>query len=176
MTGRLNSNSRIALGLFAAVILSSGIHFARQSGSDPLVYSNDFNVFYHAASEVMAGRDPYQHSLTGWTPYLYPPLLSELMIPLALLPLTVSAYVWFLIGVVSVASAAWMAAALCDKESSPQRRGERREGAEVKHRLSLRNLCRGTRSGHPLVGRGVSAVNSLLTESKMALIAAIAIV
>jgi alpha-1,2-mannosyltransferase len=126
MKKRINLISRIALGLIAAAMLLSGIYFARQSGSNPLVYSNDFNVYYHAASELMAGRDPYQSSLTEWTPYLYPPLLSELMIPLALLPLSVAAYIWFLISLACVASAAWMSAKLCacGQTHSPQERVE----------------------------------------------------
>lgn len=122
MTARLKLNSCVTRGLLAIVILSSGVYYARQSGVDPLVYSNDFNVYYHAASEVMAGRDPYQHSLSPGTPYLYPPLLSELMLPFALLPLPVAAYVWFLISVASFAYAARMSAALCDqqRESLPR--------------------------------------------------------
>jgi alpha-1,2-mannosyltransferase len=59
---------------------------------------------------VIAGRDPYQDSLRPSTPYLYPPLLSELMVPLALLPLPVAAYLWYLVSVASILSAAWMAA------------------------------------------------------------------
>jgi alpha-1,2-mannosyltransferase len=97
------------------VIMVSGFYFARRSGNDAQVYSNDFNVFYHAASEVIAGRDPYQSSLGEWTPYLYPPLLAVALTPLALLPLPVAAYVWFLINAVSTFAAAWMSAKLaCD--------------------------------------------------------------
>ena len=62
MTERIRSIFRVAPGLFFVVIFLSGIYFARQSGADPQAYSNDFNVYYHAASEVVAGRDPYQHS------------------------------------------------------------------------------------------------------------------
>jgi len=97
----------IAIGL-AAVI--GGLYFASRSGSDSEVYGNDFNVYYHASREVIAGRDPYQNSLSEWTPYLYPPLLSELLTPLALLPLTVAAYIWFLISAFSVIVTALMCA------------------------------------------------------------------
>jgi alpha-1,2-mannosyltransferase len=113
MTERAGLTSRVALGLSFVVIVSSGIYFARQSGTDPRAYSNDFNVYYHAASETMSGRGPYQHSLAEWTPYLYPPLLAELMIPLALLPLAAAAFIWFLISLLSVAAAAFMSAAMC---------------------------------------------------------------
>src|SRR5258705_12706413 len=85
---------RIVLSLIALAIVLSGFYFAKQSGDDSAVYSNDFNVFYHAAGEVLGGRDPYQRSLGEWTPYLYPPLLAILLTPLAVLPLPVAAYVW----------------------------------------------------------------------------------
>ena len=102
----------IALVLLAVVILVSGIYFARRSGTDPQTYSNDFNVYYYAAREMTAGRDPYEHSLGDWVAYLYPPLFAELLIPLAMLPVPVAAYVWFLISAAAMLSAAWMSASL----------------------------------------------------------------
>jgi alpha-1,2-mannosyltransferase len=111
-SGRRFSIAHLMLALMVIIILAGGIYFARRSGSDPRIYTNDFNVYYHAAREVMAGRDPYQDSLRPSTPYLYPPLLSEVILPLALLPLPVAAYVWYLLSVASILSAAWMAAEL----------------------------------------------------------------
>jgi alpha-1,2-mannosyltransferase len=115
----------LARSCFAALVffvLLSGVYFAHKSGTNAEVYSNDFNVYYHAAKEVLAGRDPYQKSLGEWTPYLYPTLLAELLVPLAMLPLPIAAYLWFLIGAASMFSAArmsaWMSATLL---------GERRE-------------------------------------------------
>jgi alpha-1,2-mannosyltransferase len=105
-------SSRVVLLLIALAIVVVGFYFAKQSGDDPEVYSNDFNVFYHAAGEVLGGRDPYQRSLGEWTPYLYPPLLAVLLTPLVVLPLPVAAYVWFLINAVSTITAAWMSARL----------------------------------------------------------------
>jgi len=102
----------LLLALLIVLVLLGGIYFARRSGSDPRLYTNDFNVYYHAGREVIAGRDPYQDSLRPSTPYLYPPLLSELIIPLALLPLPVAAYIWYLVSVFSILSAAWMSARL----------------------------------------------------------------
>ncbi|MCI0485634.1 MAG: DUF2029 domain-containing protein [Blastocatellia bacterium] len=104
--------SRSALVVLIVAALVGGIYFARRSGSDPEVYSNDFNVFYFAAREVTEGRDPYQNSLGSWTPYLYLPLLAELMIALAWLPLPIAAYLWFLISAATVTCAAWMSARL----------------------------------------------------------------
>lgn len=95
-----------------AGVLFAGVYFARRSGTVPEVYSNDFNVYYYAAREILAGRDPYQNSIGAWTPYVYPPLLAELIIPIALLPLPFAAYVWFVINALSIAAAAWMSAGL----------------------------------------------------------------
>jgi len=106
-----------SLGI-AAVI--GGLYFAGRSGSDPDVYGNDFNVYYHASREVIAGRDPYQNSLSEWTPYLYPPLLAELLTPLALLPLTGAAYIWFLISALSVMAAVAMCARMVPESRAPR--------------------------------------------------------
>ena len=103
---------RVFVALVIITALASGVYFARQSGTNPQKYNNDFNVFYFAASELLDGRDPYQESLHAWTPYLYPPVLAELMMPLALLPLPVAAYVWFLISLSAAVVAARMSATL----------------------------------------------------------------
>ncbi|HEX8091423.1 MAG TPA: glycosyltransferase family 87 protein, partial [Blastocatellia bacterium] len=110
--GRKCLAAHLSVALMAVIILAGGIYFASRSGSNPLIYTNDFNVYYHAAREVMAGRDPYQDSLRPSTPYLYPPLLSEVILPLALLPLPVAAYAWYLLSAASILSAAWMGAGL----------------------------------------------------------------
>src|SRR4030095_7027250 len=110
-TGR-SKTARVTLILLAIVTLLSGIYFAGRSGREPQAYSNDFNVYYHAAGEGIAARDPYLRSMGDWTPYIYPPLLAELMVPLALLPLPVAAYLWFLVSAASMAAAAWMSARL----------------------------------------------------------------
>lgn len=88
--------------------LAAGVFAARQSGADYNVYRNDFNVYYFASREIIEGRDPYERSLTDSTSYLYPPLLAELLIPGAFLPLPVAAYIWFLLSIASLTAAALM--------------------------------------------------------------------
>ena len=115
--------TRIKLTLFIALGLAAvigGFYFAGRSGSDPEVYGNDFNVYYHASREVIAGRDPYQNSLSEWTPYLYPPLFAELLTPLALLPLTAAAYIWFLISALSVIATVVMCARMLPESRVPR--------------------------------------------------------
>ena len=103
---------RAVVAAIAFAVLSSGLYFAGKSGSNADVYSNDFNVYYRAAREVLTGRDPYQDSLGEWTPYLYPPLLAEALTPIALLPLPVAAYIWYLISAGSILGSVWMLSAL----------------------------------------------------------------
>ncbi|MFY9556595.1 MAG: glycosyltransferase family 87 protein [Blastocatellia bacterium] len=108
--------ARAVFFVFVLCVLASGLYFASRSGSNAGVYSNDFNVYYYASREIVAGRDPYEHSLGAWTPYLYPPLLAELLVPLALLPLPLAAYLWFLINAVSVIAAAWLSVSLASDQ------------------------------------------------------------
>ena len=103
--------SPLKLFLILAVLLG-GIYFANRSGSNPHTYKNDFNVYYFSASEVLEGKTPYENSLGEWTPYLYPPLLAELLAPIALLPLPVAAYLWFLVNAFSLFAALRMSARL----------------------------------------------------------------
>ncbi|HKA22413.1 MAG TPA: glycosyltransferase family 87 protein [Blastocatellia bacterium] len=110
--GLLSSLKRVTgLALVLGGLLV-GFLFANKSGNNPNVYSNDFSVYYHAAREMIDGRDPYAHSLGDWTPYIYPPLLAELLVPLALLPLPVAAYIWFLINAASIVFAAFLSVTL----------------------------------------------------------------
>jgi len=142
--GIRDGNTMVARSCFAVLvvcILVGGAYFARQSGTNAEAYSNDFNVYYHAAREVIAGHDPYQSSLAAWTPYLYPPLLAELLIPLAMLWLPIAAYLWFLISAASMFGAARMSASLSASLSVPLT-GERdaenaAESERTGRRLSL---------------------------------------
>jgi len=131
---RLSTIERVVVLVLALAALAGGLYFARKSGANPDVYGNDFNVYYRAARETIAGRDPYQHALGEWTPYIYPPLLAELLAPLALSPLPVAAYLWFLISAASIAAAAWMAARMVSVE---------REGAPPDQQATEPTLWRG---------------------------------
>jgi hypothetical protein len=143
------SVAHLIVATLIVLILAGGVYFAARSGSDPLIYTNDFNVYYHAAREVIAGRDPYQDSLRPSTPYLYPPLLSEVIIPLALLPLPAAAYIWYLASVAFIISAAWMAASVgCQSIKSDQ--------------ASSREESIGSQSGYFTRARTIIATGSLL--------------
>jgi hypothetical protein len=122
--------SPLKIFLILAVLLS-GIYFAHRSGTNPQEYKNDFNVYYFASQEILAGRTPYENSLGEWTSYLYPPLLAELLVPFASLPLPFAAYLWFLLNAFSLFAALRMSARLVfpdkpkfiaspDRENNPQ--------------------------------------------------------
>ncbi len=121
--------------LLTFIILLSGLYFAGRSGANPHIYSNDFNVYYFAAREIIEGRTPYDHSLGAWTPYLYLPLLAEVLVPLAWLPLPLAAYLWFLISAVSSLIAARMSALLAESELSASPASESRPSQ--KNRLNI---------------------------------------
>lgn len=108
-----------------AFALLCGIYYARRSSADPQAYGNDFNVYYFAASEIISGRDPYQNSLGAWTPYLYLPLLAELLAPLALLPVRAAAFLWYLMNLSSLIVAAVLVVKLAEMQSEEGRGGAR---------------------------------------------------
>lgn len=137
-SGRRFHLAHLLLALLIIIILTGGIYFASRSGSDPQIYTNDFNVYYYAARQVIAGRDPYQDSLRPSTPYLYPPLLSEAIIPLALLPLPLAAYLWYLASAASILSAAWMAAWLGWRVIQSKQAGPREAGIKLTPGDSIR--------------------------------------
>jgi hypothetical protein len=69
---------------------------ARIDPLNPTVHKTDVTVYTVAAQAMFAGEDPYEVSNPrGWH-YLYPPILAILMYPIALLPSTEQAFVWFL--------------------------------------------------------------------------------
>jgi alpha-1,2-mannosyltransferase len=117
---RRRTAARAVVAVLTFGVLASGLYFAGKSGTNAGVYSNDFNVYYRAAREVLAGGAPYQNSLGEWTPYLYPPLLAEMLTPVALLPLPVAAYIWYLISAASILGSIWMLSVLAgDSKTGP---------------------------------------------------------
>jgi alpha-1,2-mannosyltransferase len=111
--------------------LLSGLFFASKSSNNPNAYSNDFNVYYHAAREIISGHDPYSHSLGDWTPYIYPPLLAELAVPLAVLPLPLAAYLWFLINAASITLAAYLSVTLLSENTVGGAQQSRHSDADI---------------------------------------------
>jgi hypothetical protein len=70
---------------------------ARTSDVDVLVHKTDLTVYTEAGAAMFDGRNPYEvANPRGWH-YLYPPLFAIVMAPLAKLPPTEQALVWYAI-------------------------------------------------------------------------------
>jgi hypothetical protein len=59
---------------------------------------NDFPLYWQAARDLLAGRSPYDVS-TGLHGYVYLPWFAWALVPLALMPLPVAAWCWYLANV-----------------------------------------------------------------------------
>lgn len=66
----------------------------------------DFTAYIEAARALRAGQDPY----LGAPPYLYPPLLAALLVPLTFVPVKGAAWVWAVASAAALATAASLVA------------------------------------------------------------------
>jgi hypothetical protein len=90
----LNGRARfLALAVFAVALAFAAQPLLTERGTD-------FRAYLEAAGALRAGRDPY----AGVYPYLYPPLLALLLVPLTFVPAAAAAWLW------AAASAAALAA------------------------------------------------------------------
>ena len=77
-------------------------------------YASDFHPFWQAAGDVVHGRNPYTHATTLnslGTPesrYIYPPLVADLLVPLAPLPFLAAAVVFLLVSTAAIPLALWL--------------------------------------------------------------------
>jgi Glycosyltransferase family 87 len=86
--------------LLVLLVFAAGLAFA----AGPLLVGRetDFTAFLEAARALRAGQDPY----LGAAPYLYPPLLAVLLVPLTLVPVQVAAWGWAVGSAAAFATAA----------------------------------------------------------------------
>ncbi|HEY1758470.1 MAG TPA: glycosyltransferase family 87 protein [Bryobacteraceae bacterium] len=68
-----------------------------------LPHPSDFTLYYQAAQNIIAGRSPFVTQ-----GYIYPPLLAELLAPLATLGYLGARWGWFLISQMCLLAAAWL--------------------------------------------------------------------
>jgi hypothetical protein len=116
---RSQARKNIVVPICVALAMIGGAYVAGRSGNEAGVYKNDFNVYYFAATETLSRHNPYAKSIGAWTPYIYPPLLAELLVPLALLPVRIAAFLWYLVNLASLLAAAWMTQRLTSSERRP---------------------------------------------------------
>jgi alpha-1,2-mannosyltransferase len=102
----------------------------------------DLPVYLAGSQRLLAGQDPLlASSKRGW-PYVYPPTLAALLVPLSLLPQRLAAGLWFLLGVAAAIGGWWA-----------WRRARRREGEP---------LWRWREDGLPLLLVALPATSALL--------------
>jgi hypothetical protein len=90
----------LAVFLTLSVLLSTSV--ISKAGISPTQYGNDFTVFYAAAKNLFYFADPYNHPIAEKTPYLYLPLFSLIIIPLALLPLAKASAIWYWLNILFI--------------------------------------------------------------------------
>jgi hypothetical protein len=107
----------VRLGLAAAAALLAALYYAEQAVGELAIIQHrplefDFGQFYRAAQDLSAGRNPYdffvQLHCQSWClgGYIYPPLLAELLRPLAGLTRPDAAAVWLVFCHFTVAASA----------------------------------------------------------------------
>ncbi len=102
---RLLYQPRLRLGLAAAAAVLAALYYLRQAIGELTIIQHrplefDFGQFHRAAQDLSAGRNPYDFFVhlhcQSWClgGYIYPPLLAELLRPLAGLSRPDAAAVW----------------------------------------------------------------------------------
>ena len=104
-----------ALWLIGSAVL--GMVLQRQIANPAGQYAFDFQAYHAAAADMAAGRSPYDAIMfagpvpaQGAVLYKYPPLLAQLLIPLAALPLAAAAATWFVGQAAAILVGVWLAA------------------------------------------------------------------
>ncbi|GEM_PF-6464335 len=82
--------------------------------------SSDFDAYYSAAGDLIAGRSPYREAVES--PYLYPPVFAVLFTPFAALPYLPAHALWFALNTVLFAASCRLLLALFPPGASPATR------------------------------------------------------
>jgi hypothetical protein len=113
------------LALFAGVVISGGI-VAALASTPGQAAGGDWNDYRTAALRLLDGRTPYADPmLQGPVPaqgvdrYRYPPLLAQVVLPLAVLPPAIGVGVWSALMVALVVLGTWLAVAAAGIAASP---------------------------------------------------------
>ncbi len=86
--------------LLVLAVFASALAFA----AEPLLTGRgtDFRHYVEAAGALRAGQDPY----SGVHPYIYPPLLAVVLVPLTFLPPAGAAWIWAAVSAAALAASA----------------------------------------------------------------------
>ena len=107
----------VALTLATVAALVLGSVLLRQASDPNGQFAFDFAAYHAAALDLAAGRSPYDpQMLAGPIPsqgevlYKYPPLLAQVLTPLAALPLNAAAAIWLVAQGLMILAGVWLAA------------------------------------------------------------------
>jgi hypothetical protein len=99
----MNRASRAAVVLFVFLCAAWYIRVTVVDVIPSLARPSDFNAYYNAARQVVAGHSPFANR-----PYIYPPLLAFVLTPLARLPYVTVRWIWFLFSQACLLAGAWL--------------------------------------------------------------------
>ena len=84
----------------------------------PAPHQEDFGAYYVAARAMSTGDSPYDpiaaarlaeaSGVAQYSPYIYPPLLALMLRPLAALPYSAAAAIWFVMSAAALLAALWL--------------------------------------------------------------------
>jgi hypothetical protein len=104
------------LGALIVLLYLPGIYLTVVDLTPP--HQEDFGAYYVAARALAVGESPFDAATAGrlaaaagvehHSPYIYPPLLALLLRPLAALPYSAAAAIWFALSAASLVTALWM--------------------------------------------------------------------
>jgi hypothetical protein len=101
----------IGIGLLGSLLLAQAAQPLEQGQ-----YGIDFADYRQAAQRLLAGESPYAPEMLqgpipaqGQDRYRYPPLLVQVLVPLAGLPLSAAATIWLVVQGVLIYAAVWVA-------------------------------------------------------------------
>jgi alpha-1,2-mannosyltransferase len=107
----------LAALLWLAGTLVLATVLVRQASSPTGQYAFDFQGYHVAAADIAAGRSPYAAEMfdrpipaQGAVLYKYPPLLAQLLVPLAAVPLSAAAAIWLVLQAAAILGAVWLGA------------------------------------------------------------------
>ncbi|HKP52884.1 MAG TPA: glycosyltransferase family 87 protein [Chloroflexia bacterium] len=105
--------------LFSAIGIGGYLYWAANGGlvRDGNWIALDFHVYYQASRVLGRGEDLYLAGISP--PYIYPPLLAILVLPLSALHVTTATIIWKLLQHVCLIAAGWLLVRLLPKTVRP---------------------------------------------------------
>src|SRR5688500_15030546 len=113
---------RIILIAFALLFIGVGWSTVYRAGLGDRERT-DFTVYHAAGRAIIEGRPLYEaQNVRGWL-YMYLPVFAVLMVPLAVLPKTLAAGVFYLLSLAALLHMTWISARMAEARAGPSRWG-----------------------------------------------------